>query len=173
MRRALHHGCLGGWRGKPARSCPARTREVGPRGGGAAQPRRNGNSGRRKTISKGVYVPLCVGGGLRTLEDIHEVLRAGADKVSCTRESDRISCGIRCRIGPCRMGYPSLLRAAALGSTRSNRMCAVQFGAGGCRSRSTQRRLRIARSSPRQRAASDRSASSARSKPFGRRYRVP
>lgn len=29
-----------------------------------------------------VYIPLTVGGGLRTLEDIRDVLRAGADKVS-------------------------------------------------------------------------------------------
>lgn len=29
-----------------------------------------------------IFIPLCVGGGLRTLEDIRKVLRAGADKVS-------------------------------------------------------------------------------------------
>lgn len=32
--------------------------------------------------SKEVFIPLCVGGGLRSLEDIRRVLRAGADKVS-------------------------------------------------------------------------------------------
>jgi imidazole glycerol-phosphate synthase subunit HisF len=32
--------------------------------------------------SKEIFVPLTVGGGLRTLEDIRAVLRAGADKVS-------------------------------------------------------------------------------------------
>jgi len=32
--------------------------------------------------SKEIFIPLTVGGGLRTLEDIKEVLRAGADKVS-------------------------------------------------------------------------------------------
>lgn len=32
--------------------------------------------------SKEIFVPLTVGGGLRTLEDIRKVLRAGADKVS-------------------------------------------------------------------------------------------
>jgi cyclase len=32
--------------------------------------------------SREIYVPLCVGGGLRTIEDIREILRAGADKVS-------------------------------------------------------------------------------------------
>lgn len=35
----------------------------------------------RKT-SKDIYIPLCVGGGLRSVEDIREVLRAGADKVA-------------------------------------------------------------------------------------------
>ena len=29
-----------------------------------------------------VFIPLCVGGGLRTVDDIRQVLRAGADKVS-------------------------------------------------------------------------------------------
>ncbi len=29
-----------------------------------------------------IFVPLCVGGGLRTIDDIREVLRAGADKVA-------------------------------------------------------------------------------------------
>lgn len=32
--------------------------------------------------SKEIFIPLTVGGGLRSLEDIREVLRAGADKVS-------------------------------------------------------------------------------------------
>jgi cyclase len=32
--------------------------------------------------SKEIFIPLTVGGGLRTLEDIRKVLRAGADKVS-------------------------------------------------------------------------------------------
>ena len=31
---------------------------------------------------KNIFIPLTVGGGLRTLDDINEVLRAGADKVS-------------------------------------------------------------------------------------------
>lgn len=35
----------------------------------------------RKT-SKEIFIPLCVGGGLRSVEDIREVLRAGADKVA-------------------------------------------------------------------------------------------
>lgn len=32
--------------------------------------------------AKEIFIPLTVGGGLRTIEDIREVLRAGADKVS-------------------------------------------------------------------------------------------
>ncbi len=32
--------------------------------------------------SKEIFIPLTVGGGLRTLDDIHSVLQAGADKVS-------------------------------------------------------------------------------------------
>ncbi|MDP2318084.1 MAG: imidazole glycerol phosphate synthase cyclase subunit [Acidobacteriota bacterium] len=32
--------------------------------------------------SREVFIPLCVGGGLRTVDDIRTVLRAGADKVS-------------------------------------------------------------------------------------------
>ncbi|MBQ4153463.1 MAG: imidazole glycerol phosphate synthase subunit HisF, partial [Oscillospiraceae bacterium] len=35
----------------------------------------------RKTAKK-VFVPLTVGGGIKTVEDFKEVLRAGADKVS-------------------------------------------------------------------------------------------
>ena len=35
----------------------------------------------RKTAKK-VFVPLTVGGGIRTIEDFREILRAGADKVS-------------------------------------------------------------------------------------------
>jgi imidazole glycerol-phosphate synthase subunit HisF len=32
--------------------------------------------------SREIFIPLCVGGGLRSLDDIRDVLRAGADKVS-------------------------------------------------------------------------------------------
>jgi cyclase len=32
--------------------------------------------------SREVFIPLIVGGGLRSLDDVHDVLRAGADKVS-------------------------------------------------------------------------------------------
>ena len=33
-------------------------------------------------VAKNIFIPLTVGGGLRTIDDIHSVLRAGADKVS-------------------------------------------------------------------------------------------
>jgi len=42
-----------------------------------------------KKTSKEIFIPLCVGGGLRTIEDIREVLRAGADKVSINTEAIR------------------------------------------------------------------------------------
>ena len=35
-----------------------------------------------RSTAERIFIPLCVGGGLRTLEDIKDVLRAGADKVS-------------------------------------------------------------------------------------------
>src|SRR5499425_2830942 len=35
-----------------------------------------------RRTAEGVYMPLTVGGGVRTLEDIRVLLRAGADKVS-------------------------------------------------------------------------------------------
>ncbi|HOQ88963.1 MAG TPA: HisA/HisF-related TIM barrel protein, partial [Candidatus Hydrogenedentes bacterium] len=35
----------------------------------------------RRTAEQ-VYMPLCVGGGIRTIEDIRRMLQAGADKVS-------------------------------------------------------------------------------------------
>lgn len=43
-----------------------------------------------ETTAKEVFIPLTVGGGLRTLEDIRTVLRAGADKVSLNTAA--ISC---------------------------------------------------------------------------------
>ena len=33
-------------------------------------------------VSKKIFVPLTVGGGIRTIEDIRKVLKSGADKVS-------------------------------------------------------------------------------------------
>ncbi len=35
-----------------------------------------------RNTAKNVFVPLTVGGGIRSVEDFHELLRAGADKVS-------------------------------------------------------------------------------------------
>ena len=40
----------------------------------------------RKT-SRETFIPLCVGGGLRSAEDIRKVLRAGADKVAINTEA--------------------------------------------------------------------------------------
>jgi cyclase len=38
-----------------------------------------------KKVAGEVFIPLCVGGGIRTLEDMREAMNAGADKVSvCT-----------------------------------------------------------------------------------------
>ena len=48
--------------------------------------------------SKEVFIPLTVGGGLRTLDDIRTVLRAGADKVSLNTAA---------------LGRPELIREAA------------------------------------------------------------
>lgn len=33
-------------------------------------------------VADNIFIPFCVGGGIRTVEDIRQVLRAGADKVS-------------------------------------------------------------------------------------------
>src|SRR5206468_10220982 len=45
--------------------------------------------------SEGIYMPLTVGGGIRGIEDVRALLRAGADKVSLTRRpsSGRSSSG--------------------------------------------------------------------------------
>ena len=42
-----------------------------------------------------VFMPLCVGGGIRTLDDIRELLLAGSDKVSINSAAPQIpsSCG--------------------------------------------------------------------------------
>lgn len=62
----------------------------------------------RKTTSLGVYIPITVGGGIRTLGDIKQTLRAGADKVTintaATKDPDFISkakkkFGSQCIIG--------------------------------------------------------------------------
>ena len=43
----------------------------------------------KEAISLGVYVPMAVGGGIRTLEDIQELLHAGADKVAINTAATR------------------------------------------------------------------------------------
>ena len=35
-----------------------------------------------KEVAKEIYMPFTVGGGIRTIEDVRKMLRAGADKVS-------------------------------------------------------------------------------------------
>jgi cyclase len=35
-----------------------------------------------RRVADNIFIPFCVGGGIRTVEDIRQVLRAGADKVS-------------------------------------------------------------------------------------------
>jgi cyclase len=40
-----------------------------------------------KKTSSEIFIPLCVGGGLRSVDDIREVLRAGADKVALNTEA--------------------------------------------------------------------------------------
>lgn len=44
--------------------------------------RRNFDFDLLKRVTEGLFVPLTVGGGMRTLSDIKRVLRAGADKVA-------------------------------------------------------------------------------------------
>lgn len=48
--------------------------------------------------SREIYIPLCVGGGLRTIDDIRDILRAGADKVSLNTAA---------------IGNPDIIRQAA------------------------------------------------------------
>ena len=40
-----------------------------------------------KNTAKNIFIPLTVGGGIRSLEDINKVLRAGADKVAINTEA--------------------------------------------------------------------------------------
>jgi len=48
---------------------------------------RNSLHGIISRIARETYIPLIVGGGLRTIEDIAQVLRVGADKVSLNTEA--------------------------------------------------------------------------------------
>ena len=38
-----------------------------------------------RRTAEGIYMPLTVGGGVRTVEDVRTLLRAGADKVSLNK----------------------------------------------------------------------------------------
>lgn len=42
-----------------------------------------------KTATSGVFIPITVGGGLRTIEDIKKILRAGADKIAINTAATR------------------------------------------------------------------------------------
>ena len=43
-----------------------------------------------RCVAAEIFIPLCVGGGIRTVEDMREAMNAGADKVSvCTSALDR------------------------------------------------------------------------------------
>src|SRR5574341_221692 len=35
-----------------------------------------------RRVADSIFIPFCVGGGIRSVEDIRQTLRAGADKVS-------------------------------------------------------------------------------------------
>ncbi len=48
----------------------------------ASVERRNTMLGIVERIADEIYIPFCVGGGIRTVEDIRATLRAGADKIS-------------------------------------------------------------------------------------------
>ncbi len=43
---------------------------------------RNLDFGLLKSVTEGIFIPFTVGGGIRTIQDINNVLRAGADKVA-------------------------------------------------------------------------------------------
>src|SRR3972149_2290342 len=61
-----------------------------------------------RRTAEGIYMPLTVGGGVRTLEDIRTLLRAGADKVSLNTAAlerpELVREGGRAFGGPCIVG---------------------------------------------------------------------
>lgn len=67
-----------------------------------------------RTVASGVFIPITVGGGLRSIEDIKKILRAGADKIaintSATRNPKIISeaasiFGTQCIVGSIQAKY--------------------------------------------------------------------
>ena len=42
-----------------------------------------------KKVAKQIFIPLTVGGGIRTIDDISSILRAGADKISINTASHK------------------------------------------------------------------------------------
>jgi cyclase len=48
----------------------------------ASSDARNTMSDVVRAVASEVFIPMTVGGGIRTMEDVHQMLRAGADKVS-------------------------------------------------------------------------------------------
>jgi cyclase len=56
----------------------------------ATDERRGPDLGMIERLSEGCFIPITVGGGVRTIDDINRLLRAGADKVAiCTAARER------------------------------------------------------------------------------------
>lgn len=67
-------------------------------------------------VSRVIFIPLCAGGGVKSLSDIKELLRAGADKVSiCTAALEN----------------PSLLREASLAFGSQSVVLSIDAGRAG------------------------------------------
>jgi len=67
-------------------------------------------------VSRVIFIPLCAGGGVKSLSDIKELLRAGADKVSiCTAALEN----------------PSLLREASLAFGSQSIVLSIDAGRAG------------------------------------------
>jgi imidazole glycerol-phosphate synthase subunit HisF len=64
-----------------------------------------------RKIAREIFIPLTVGGGLRSLQDIREVLRAGADKVA---------------INTAALKHPEIIRQAALDFGSSTIVVAIE-----------------------------------------------
>src|SRR2546428_10679141 len=69
-----------------------------------------------KRTAEGIYMPLTVGGGIRSVDDVRRVLRAGADKVSLNTAG--LARPEVIREAPERFGSPCT--AAALDARREN-----------------------------------------------------